>query len=241
MSGSLDELIQRVLDGDATAAERAGLEARIASDPEARSRREEMERVFQALGDARSEDPPAGLRDDILRAVGGAAPAWRRTPARAGRPAFSWFRLVLPVAGAVAAVVIFVSWQGVNHTVSRDGVSGAMSAAEPQGTLRLGSGGDKVLVRPLKLANGFRLTVQAGDSPVRVVLETAGTGVTLRLPGHDAAKATTRIEASVAANSLEVIEGASRTPVAVIRVTATPEGGTPRHGEVVLRGLQPSP
>jgi len=240
MTESLDELIQRVLDGDATPAERALLENRLANDPAARSRREEIGRVFQALEGVRVEDPPAGLRDDILRAVRGAAPAWRRAPARTGRPVFSWLRLTLPLAGAVAALVIFVSWQGLNRSISHDGVTGTMSGVAGRETLRLGTGGDAVLVRTTRLDNGFRLTIQAGNSPVTVVLETPDPGVTLRPPGGDATPGP-RVETSVPAKSLVVIEGNSQNSVALIRVTATPAGGSARRGEVVLRDLHPSP
>lgn len=242
MSESFDELLQRVLDGDATPAERAHLEAHLAADPEARNRREEMGRVFQALEGARLEDPPAGLRDDVLRAVRGAAPSWRRAPARTGRPVFSWMRLALPVAGVVAALVVFVSWQGVNRTVSKDRVTGTMSglANERVERLHLAEGKSTLTVQSTSDANGFWLKVQAGDVPATVVLETGDPGVTLRLPGIEATAAS-RIETAVAANSSVVIEGRSHKPVAVIRVTATLAGEAPRHGQLTLSGLQPSP
>lgn len=241
MTGSLDELIQRALDGEATAAERAELEARLAADPHARARHEELVRVFLALEEARTEDPPAGLRDDVLNAIRGAAPAWRRAPARPGRPIFSWLRLVLPVAGAVAALAVFVTWQGLDRPVPGDGMSGAMSGADLPSRLRLGSGGDAVFVHSGPAEGGFRVTIQSGDAPVTVVLEAVGPGIVLRLSEPAAPPASSRIEAAVPAHSRVVAEGTSGSSRALVRVSVTLPGGESARGEIGLQGLQPAP
>ena len=82
MSTSLDALIHAVLDGEASAAQRAELDRRIETDPAVRARFEEVQRVFALLEDVPDVDPPAGMFESILgRAqVRGVRPEISRQP-----------------------------------------------------------------------------------------------------------------------------------------------------------------
>jgi hypothetical protein len=82
MSTSLDALIHAVLDGEASAAQRAELDRRIEADPAVRARFEEVQRVFAMLEAVPDVDPPAGLVESILgRAkVRGVRPEISRQP-----------------------------------------------------------------------------------------------------------------------------------------------------------------
>lgn len=249
MNETLDDLIQRVLDGEATAGEQTRLESLLASDPAARARHDELSRVFAALAPLPSEDPPAGLRDEVMRAVRGAAPAWAPSSARAGRasseggravvfarpslrPSFSWLRIALPAAAAaVAAVVLFANWRGGPQGPGGDGVTGAMTEIRPHPGLRLGEGADAVHVTWGPAENGFRLTIRTGNAPVRVALDAQAPGALLALP-PGAPTPSPRIEATLPANALVVAEGTGPASRATIRVSITLPDGQVATGEI---------
>lgn len=251
MNDTTDDLVQRALEGDLTPAERASLEARLASDPVTRGRYDELSRAFEALGAARLAEPPAGLRDEVMRAVRGAAPAWAPASARAGRaepaprpvvaprrPAFTWLRIALPVAaGAVAAVVLFGGLPGgPGQQPAGDGVSGTMSGVRSTNGLTVGSGPSTVTVRWNPTDTGFQIRLQAGDAPVHVVLETATAGTLLSLaPG--APTPSPRVEATLPAHALVVAEGTASSSEATVRVSVTLPDGRLATGEVGLRSI----
>lgn len=252
MSETLDDLIQRALEGDASATERARLEARMASDPSARGRWDELSRTFEALRAARPVEPPAGMRDEVLSTIRGAAPAWAPASARAGRtvpvprptgplalsrrPAFPWLRIALPAAaGLVAIVFAFASWRGGLPRTDDDLASGAMSGAA--NLVRIGPGDSAVLVHWNPSPTGFQLRIQSGDAPVRVVLETLTAGARVSLaPG--AATPSPRVETNLPANALVIAEGTAPDTQATVRVSVTLPDGRLAAGEVRLRGLR---
>jgi hypothetical protein len=255
MTESLDDLIQRVLDGDGSAEERTRLEARLASEPLARVRYDELSRVFQSLSAVKLVEAPSGLRDEILQSVRGAALA--RTPdsaragvavaataaraPRAGRPAFSWLRFALPVAaGAAAALVLFMAFGNPPWRTAPDRVSGTMSGAGSADAMRIGTGPAAILVRWAPSPAGFSLRIQTGDAPVRVVLDGVSPGTRLRLADHGAPTASPHLEATLPANSLVIAEGSARDTRATVRVSVTLPDGQLATGEVRLQGLRPS-
>jgi hypothetical protein len=125
------DLLQRVLDGDATPAERAGLESRMAADPALRTRFDSMSALFLALGDDVLEPAPATLRDDVLNAL----PVLPRREARAAnRSHWPWSRLLLPLASAAAAIVLILSaLRIVPSPLAPDSrTAGTMSGALPR-------------------------------------------------------------------------------------------------------------
>lgn len=240
MNESLDELIQRSMDGDTSAQERAHLEARLTTDPVARQRFDELSRVFQALRAARLEDSPAGMRDGVLRAIRVATPARAQVPARAGRPTFSWLRIVLPAAaGVVAAVVLFSSWQGTQPKPAGD-VSGTMSGARSTDGMRIGSGPSSVLVHWNPSETGFQLRIQTGDAPVRVTLESLTPGARLSMAGQGQTTLSPNVEATLPANALVIVEGTAPDRRANVRVRVILPDGHLSTGEVRLQGLRPS-
>jgi len=250
---TLDDLIQRALEGEVTADERTRLDARLAAEPAARSRYDELSRAFEALGSVPLAEPPAGMRDEVMRAIRGAAPAWaaasaragRTIPAsrpslRAGRPAFAWLRIALPLAaGAVAALVLVANWQGSPWRTGGDRVSGTMSGLRSTDALRLGEGASAVLVRWSPSRAGFELRVQAGDTPVQLVLETPTAGATLSL-APAASAPSTRVEATLPANAFVVVQGTAPGTRATVRVSVTQSDGSTASGEVGLQGLRPA-
>jgi predicted anti-sigma-YlaC factor YlaD len=241
MNESLDDLIQRTLDGEASTQDRTRLEARMAADPAARGRYDELSRVFQALGAARLEDSPAGMRDDVLRVIRGAAPARAQAPARAGRPVFSWLRIALPVAaGAVAAVVLFSNWQGSPWRPSDGGVTGTMSGARSTDGLRVGTGPGAVVVHWNPSETGFQLRIQTGEAPVHVTLESLTPGARLSLAAHGIPTPSPYVEATLPANALVIAEGTAPDRRATVRVSITLPDGQLATGEVRLQGLRPS-
>ncbi len=244
MSEPLDELIQRVLDGDATAADKLRLEQRLASDAQARNRYDELARVFDALSATQLEEAPAGLRDDVLRSVREAAlarsPAAARTGARAPvharRPAFPWLRFALPVAAGAAAALLFFSTQSAPPWRAGDRVSGTMSEPGAAQELRLGSGPGALRVSGRPAGAGFELRLEAGDAPVRVRLETSGPGASLALAGNTASPT---LEAALAANSVTLVQGLAGDSRASVRVLATFAAGQVASGELLVTGLRP--
>lgn len=252
MTDTIDDLIQRALEGEATAAERARLEARLASDPAARGRYDDLSRVFETLAATSLAEPPAGMRDEVLRAIRGAAPAWApasaragrpasaaRAPALAGRPAFSWLRIALPVAAGAVAVLVMFAAPLTRWIAPGDNVTGTMSGLRSTDGLRLGTGPGAVLVQWGPSAAGFELRIRTGNESARVVLEALTPETTLSLaPG--APTPSPRIEATLPANALVIAEGAAPSTRATVRVSVTFPDGRLATGEVGLRGLRPS-
>src|SRR5690242_11977805 len=66
MKRRLDELMQTVLDGEATPDETSELDQRLAGDASARARFEETRRLFDALSRVPKPYPPEGLVASVL-------------------------------------------------------------------------------------------------------------------------------------------------------------------------------
>lgn len=236
MTEPLDELIQRVLDGDATPTEKLRLEQRLASDAHARNRYDELARVFEALSATRLEEAPAGLRDDVLRSVREAAlartPGTARTgvPApRAARPAFSWFRLALPIAaGAVAVAVLFVNLGGPRR-IAGDQVSGTLAPPAAPADLVLGTGPDAVAIRPAVVATGAELRIVAGAVPVTLHLEGADGAVQL---ATDPAAPAAGLDLPLAASATATVHVLAPAPGARVLVRITYPDGRVLSGHV---------
>lgn len=65
----IDELADSVLDGEASAEERAELERLLAENPEAKARVAERRALFETLRGVPRRSPPEDLRDSILTAI----------------------------------------------------------------------------------------------------------------------------------------------------------------------------
>ena len=120
-----EDLIQEVLDGDATPAQIERLEMWLASSAEGRARRKELEGMFQALRKVPSIEPPTELKDDVLRALrtrparGPATrSAWSWSPASRLRPAFVFAAGLAAGAIGYGAMTQLPSWPPGDFSVT---------------------------------------------------------------------------------------------------------------------------
>jgi hypothetical protein len=162
------DLLQRVLDGEATPEEHASLESRMTADPALRERFDSMASLFLALDDEVLEPAPVGLRDDVLNALP-AAP--RREPRSMIRA--PWSRLLLPLASAAAALALIVAaMRMVPSPLAPDGrTAGTMSGVMPQPVrLELPVEGKGFHVMASRDNKGIARLDMATDAPVHVSL-----------------------------------------------------------------------
>lgn len=127
-----ERLIQDVLEGEATVAQIADHKRLMETSVEFRARHEEMGEVFRQLSASPAVGPPAGMHDDIVRAIAA------ESRASAPRPAGVRRRGLTPVlgaflAGAAAAALIVVSVMrgpGASRFSGGAQVSGTMAPVE---------------------------------------------------------------------------------------------------------------
>jgi len=79
------ELIQADIDGEFAGADRAELSAALLANPAARQLHGELRTICAALDVVQPEEPPAGLRDQIMAALPAASGSDRRSNAAFGR------------------------------------------------------------------------------------------------------------------------------------------------------------
>ena len=164
------DLLQRVLDDDATPEEQASLEARMTADPALRARFDSMSSLFLALDDEVLQPAPASLRDDVLNAL---PAAQRREMRSANRAQWSWSRLVLPLASAAAALALIVTaMRMVPSPLAPDGrTAGTMSGVLPQPVrLELPVEGKGFHVMASRDSKGIARLDMSADTPVHVSL-----------------------------------------------------------------------
>ena len=103
-------LVQKVLDGEATAAEVAELEALASDRPEVRTEIEATRALFRALEESGSSTAPPALLDDVMvriRAARAAATPGRVLDATPRLRRRQWFVAAAAAAAVVAAVVLY--------------------------------------------------------------------------------------------------------------------------------------
>lgn len=127
-----EQLIQDVLEGDASASQRAELERLVAADAAVRERWEEMSRVFRLLSDAPAAEFPSALHAELMTALD----AEREHGSASPRPRWNFIPVMGAfLAGATAATLVVVSvTRGPQGGISGPApVSGTMApaAAEP--------------------------------------------------------------------------------------------------------------
>lgn len=173
-SEAIDELIQSVLEGDASPSDVSRLERLVATDADVRERHARLKQAFEVLAEgAALEDPPADLKASILAEIRQqqAAARSRTAPRPVSRPAFSWLRLALPLAACAAAAVV-VLWNGRASAPrpAAEGTTGAIAAA-PRNAIALGEGDRAVSIAWHELSGGrFALDVGAGAGPVTLTI-----------------------------------------------------------------------
>lgn len=215
----LDDLIQRVLDGEGTPEEARRLEARLATDPQVRERHAELQQVFAGLAAIELEHAPAGLHASIMSAVRASAPnAARPQPAaRAPRQPLRFARMLLPVAAGLIAGAF--GWAaisgGLGPAGSASDLSGAMGAA-PVSMPLLTLGG---------LERGVTVSASRGDKGA-TVLELAGGSTPVQVwvasPGNDVS-----LTADPAGAASDGLIAEKLAPGSVLRVVCVPLHGSP--------------
>jgi len=237
MSATHDELLQRVLEGEASESEQARLAELLERDPSLRLRRDELKRAFDALAAARLGPAPEGLKVAVLEAIAhrGRGPepstlAATRTGRRSTRGA--WLRLVLPATAAIAAVaVLWLSrgpWERPGGTVS-----GAFGPAQPTPELRLGEGGAAVVVIVRAAERGFVAEVRTGDTPGEIEVVATG-GTRISLDADPAAGGAAEVRQSFGEHARLMIHGGPPDPRHRLQVTVRLDGGRRFSGEVPL-------
>jgi len=126
----MEEIMDRVLDGTASAEERDALQRRLESDPDGRRTMTEWEAMFEKLRAVPPADPPPGLRHSIMRAVrtesapqSGWRAAWASLVGRRPQLALAYATAF----GVVAGSVISLSAIGVMDRDRGAPVSGTMA------------------------------------------------------------------------------------------------------------------
>lgn len=247
MSHRLDDLIQRALDGELSAAETGALESALASDATARSRHEELGGVFRALATARMVEAPIGMRESILHEIRRApAPAVRRAvPAprpqvHAGPASPSWRRFALPgVAGVLALVAMWLGGYGPTWNRPGEDVSGTMLGNSRYVTI-VGSGARAVRVKWTAQEPGFVLGVRTGATAAHVELGSTTPGVRMAAPPGANVDASGRLSGSVAARTLLTVHGTSEVAEATILIRIRYPDGETLERSLLLHGLRPA-
>ncbi len=242
----VDDLIQRVLDGEGTPEEARRLQARLASDPEVRERHAELKQVFDSLASVRVEDAPAGLHASIMRAVRTSAPAVAPVQTvRATRRPFDFARLLLPVAAGFVAGAL--GWAALGGSLGPAAppatVSGAMAdLSQPTPLLSLGQADQGVLVSAARSDKGATLLeLQTGGKPVQLWLLSEDQAVSLVAEPSNGATAIAGAEGvlamEIAPKSLLRVRCVPAKGAQSVRVTAKLADGSVAEGVLRLEWL----
>jgi len=191
MSTRFEELANAVLDGVATPAERAELDAAIAREPAAREQWEQLQATFAQLGRLTAPAPPADLKPAVMRAIraeSGASGNVRATRS----PMFEVFRWSSAfLAGAAAGILIWTMATG-SHAVGDLPASATMMPPPAGTTLE-------------------RTTLEAGRARVEIEARDVGGDLELRFHGRAAAEAQVVIEHGAGLHPVSVDGGGGST------------------------------
>lgn len=162
------ELVQRDLDGNLSAAERAELARMLLADPEARRLRDELARTDALLRAVPPAEPPPGLRPAILEAL--KLPAGGQV-ARDVAGGWKGFRLAAAVLAGLVVVGLGYRLMGTQEDLG--GLKGSIAehaaAAVPADEVTLPAGNGTIAARLFREGGGTRLMIQSsGLEPVEV-------------------------------------------------------------------------
>ena len=157
------DLIQKDLDGELSAAEKAELARLLLQDPELRRLRDELSRTDALLRAVPAAEPPAGLQAAILSALGLSSRGNERTSSSAA--GWGRYRLAAAVLGGV--VVVGLGYRMISTQENLDGLKGSIVA----GTVAPAAADEVVLA------------VAGGDITARLFREGARTRLTLESSG----------------------------------------------------------
>ena len=242
----VDDLIQRVLDGEGTPEEARRLQARLASDPEVRERHAQLKQLFDSLAAVRVEDAPAGLHASIMRAVRTSTPvAAAPATVRSTRRPFDFARLFLPVAAGFVAGAL--GWAALGGSLGPAAppatVSGAMAdLSQPTPLLSLGQADHGVVVSAARADKGSTLLeLQSAGTPVQLWLLSDGQAVSLVAEPSNGATAIAGAEGvlamELAPKSLLRVRCVPAKGAQSVRVTAKLADGSVAEGVLRLEWL----
>jgi len=239
VSDRFDDLSQRVLEGNATSAEREQLAKMLAHDVVLKARHEELERAFDLLRAARLAEPPEGMPEAILRDIERADRTVRgRTLHALGRKIRpTWLRFALPAAAAMVAVALLWSARDQYRSGhSGNEVAGTMS---PPAGLRLGDGARLTTVRAEAAPEGFDLALTTGSEPVHVTLHAGDPAVLLATSRAALGAGGPTWEAELPGRSSVLVHGVAPGPTVTVQVQVRFRDGRTSSGELRITSPRP--
>lgn len=164
------ELVQKDLDGELSAAEKAELARLLLQDPELRRLRDELSRTDALLRAVPAADPPAGLQAAILSALGLSS----RSHDRSSSSPAGWARYRLAAAILGGVVVVGLGYRMISTQENLDGLKGSIVAGTvapaPADEAVLAVAGGDVTARLFREGDRTRLTLESsGLEPVEVI------------------------------------------------------------------------
>jgi hypothetical protein len=120
-----ERLLHEVLEGSASPADAARLEAWLATSAEGRQRRSELEALFSALAAVPRVPPPPSLRSGVLDGIRSRS---RSVPVPARRLLAPAWLLVPAAAAAIAVAIAFPRWRQALSPEAMPDVSGSLAA-----------------------------------------------------------------------------------------------------------------
>lgn len=216
----LESLMQLVLDGEATAEERAMLDRALADDPSQIARYDELKSVFSALASVQMVEPPADLAEETERLLGDEA----QNPSAAGEIHLAEPAEPAGIFDALLGVFRLRPGRAFVFSLASGAALGAIVVAAFMGLLGAGTGDSRLAAQ---MASPSQATLQAIDQKT-LEMGTSKIAVTTRL-GASA------VEAALEVSSVDPIE---------IEVAFDPDG-QPLHGIALegpgVAGLQRGP
>ena len=173
------ELIQGEIDGENSAADSEALRQEFASNPEYRAIYEDLKRVSDFLQQAKQVEPPAGLREKIIRAVAPARPAVPARPRPDAAPASpGWLSWLTPRTAGAFAMGLLVAFGAMSLQKFSDGAD--LDTTQLVGTMTRPAGpgsasGDQIELALDGLAGSVSLDRQGPYLVVEFDLESART------------------------------------------------------------------
>lgn len=246
----LDELMQRVLEGEASGPEQVELQSELARDPAARARFAAQTDAFERLAQLELPAAPDGLHEAVMAQVRSApspaAPVASTTPHRA--PGAALRRGAFPAAAAAVALVLlwFTAGPRAGGGPGRTGapgpaeLAGTMAQANATGMLTLGDGDGALQVHWEHERGGFVLRLEAGAEPVEVELTALTPGSSLqdeRTP-HRGSVTPGVFHLQLPARERGACRGTATTPRATLRIQAKFPDGHAVGREITITGRQ---
>ena len=163
----IEELLQGEVDGGLTPAEKAELARTLLQDPAARQQRDDLARTDALLRTVPTVDPPVGLRQSILAALG-----LREGEVAADSMSGGLGRYRLAAAILAGLVVVGLGYRLVSHETDLGNLQGSLSRHAAMDAIVLQAGRSDVTARLVRGEAGSILELElSGLEPVEVIGE----------------------------------------------------------------------